>query len=427
MNSTTFKSLGLTESWLFALEEMKISTPTPIQELAFPIVKSGKDAMIEAVTGSGKTLAYLLPIMQNIIVSMKTPQCVILVPTRELAVQITQVVNDLSKATNIRALSLIGGGNIQRQIDKLKEHPHIVVGTPGRIVELLETKKLKMHTVATVVLDELDQMLSMKHEPALEKVISRTLKDRQLLAVSATMAEEAKAFIKKWGKDAVQVMAQDTTSSLPDTIQHIYTVCERREKIDLLRKTLRSLNISRAMIFVHETEQIAEIVEKLKFHHIEIDAIYGEQEQMERVKIIRQFREGKLPYLLTTDLGARGLDISDLEAVIQFDCSLKEDQYIHRAGRTGRMGSSGVVISFIQPFQKKKIMNLSQRLGIEMEERVYSHGKWLDLDAYKQLQRRKKNVKPSKESNIEQKKKKSTRHRILKTKGAPKWLKNKKD
>ncbi|CAM3428214.1 DEAD/DEAH box helicase [Marinicrinis lubricantis] len=417
-----FERWPLPEGWLDVLRDQQITAPSPVQKAAFPFVKDGKDCFIRSQTGSGKTLAYLLPLMLNIDKELKNPQVLILVPTRELASQITQVIRDLSPATGFKAGSLIGGTSIQRQIDKLKEHPQFVVGTPGRVAELIEMKKLKMHQVRTIVIEEADQMLSLDLAPVLDGVITSTMRDRQLLFVSATLDEATGAYAAKWC-DSLKHIEIEQGEDIPAATRHLFIQTEQRDKVNDLRKILRMLEPSKAIIFTGATNKVGEIVEKLKFHRLSVDAIYGDQEQKERAEIIRKFRAGQFPLLVTTDLGSRGLDFENVELVIQLDAPEHEEQYIHRAGRTGRMGKEGTVITFVNAWERNAFDKMTQKAGVTVSEKVMSEGKLVDPGQRKRSDARRPARKPQQKK--EEPKKKTDRHRDRKNKGAPKWLKDK--
>ncbi|MFD2670631.1 DEAD/DEAH box helicase [Marinicrinis sediminis] len=426
--SESWNELQLPSEWSeFMINEGK-TAPTAIQAAAWATIQGEEDTIIQSHTGSGKTLAYLLPLMTRIAKQpdIKTPQAVIVVPTRELAMQIVNVIRDLQSVTGLAAIPLIGGVNIQRQIENLKKHPQIVVGTTSRIVELIELKKLKMHQVQAIVMDEVDQMLALKQQNELSKIIQSTLKERQLVAVSATINQAVRDYLNTWSS-AVRFVYVPHEDKLPPTIAHGYVVCEQREKIDMLRKLLRSMKLNRAIIFTNEMDQIAGIVQKLTFHRLKVAAIYGDQEQVERAHIIQQFRSGKVPFLVTTDLGSRGLDIEQIEAVIQFDPALTTDQYVHRAGRTGRMGTAGRVMTFATSREVAELVRMGNRLEIELVEQAYYEGKWLSPEQAKQLKSGNRSQAKSRKKPVSktQVSKKEGRHRDQKSKGAPRWLKEK--
>lgn len=420
----TIEQWPLPEKLVEALRKQHITEPSPVQKAAFVPVKEGRDCFIRSQTGSGKTLAYVLPLMLKLDPEQKHPQVLVLVPTRELASQITQVIRELSDATGFKAGSLIGGTSIQRQIDKLKEHPQWIVGTPGRVAELIQMKKLKMHQIRTIVIEEADQMLALDLGPVINMVISSAMRDRQLLFVSATLDESTAGYASKWCQSDLQHIEIEPGADIPAATKHLFIQTERRDKVNDLRRLIRMLSPSKAMIFAGATDKVGEIVEKLRYHRLPIDAIYGDQEQKERAEVIRKFRTGQFPLLVTTDLGSRGLDFENVELVIQLDPPDNEELYIHRAGRTGRMGKQGTVITFVTDRDRGAFAKLLHRAGIAASEKMMYEGKLLDPGEKKPPARRPSRKPPLKK---EEPKIKSDRHRVRKNKGAPRWLKDRQE
>jgi ATP-dependent RNA helicase DeaD len=371
---SSFEQLNIDSIFLEPLKKQNIEQPTQVQIEAIPILLSGKDALVQSHTGTGKTFAYILPLLQKLDASSKELQAMVIAPTQELGVQIFQEIIKLTERSEVRALSLIGGAAVKRQIEKLKEKPHIVVGTPGRIIELIQQKKLKMHFVKSIVVDEVDQVFALGAAQDVERVISSTLKDRQLIFFSATITNEIQQKAKAWMKEPVNIQIRPE-DKLASGLEHTYVVCQDREKLDMLRRIILTLKPTRAIIFVNETERIAEWVSKLKYNGLDIDAIYGEAGKQDRAQVMKRFREGRLPLLLSTDLAARGLDIVDVTHVFNFDPPLDAEHYVHRAGRTGRMEKSGLVISLITPKELFIMKKFSKSLGADISEKVWFKGK----------------------------------------------------
>lgn len=373
----TFDSLHIGKHFIQRLNEMNITEPTPIQKDAVPVIAQGRDIVAQSQTGTGKTLAYTLPLLQSIDPSEKKLQALILVPTRELGVQISQTLEQLTDGSGIVPQALIGGASIQRQIDKLKLHPHIAVGTPGRILELLKLKKLSMHYVRTIVVDEVDQVFELGSIQEVDSVIRSALRDRQLCFFSATIPDAVKDLAGKWMKDPefVQVRPELKTA---ETLEHFCIVSQERERIDTLRRLVRLLEPKSGIIFTNEVDLIGEIVSKLQYAGLRIEALYGEAGKQERAKVMKDFREGRLPLLLATDVAARGLDIPGVTHVFNFDLPVDADHYVHRAGRTGRMGRGGTVFSICTPRQSFIIEKFSKSLGIPIAEKTMYEGKLLN-------------------------------------------------
>ncbi|WP_117168704.1 DEAD/DEAH box helicase [Paraliobacillus sediminis] len=357
-----------------AWENAGFDAPTQVQEQAVPLIIEGKDVIVESPTGSGKTLAYLLPILQEIDINQKQVQVVILASSHELVMQIYHEVQNWTKDSDISGIALIGGANIKRQIEKLKKKPQLIVGTPGRVLELIKQKKLKVHQVKTIILDEADQLLVPEHKANLFTIIKSTPSERQMLLFSATLPEalalEAQSFMV--APETIRVNRED--AGTPD-VTYSYLLCEAREKIDVLRKIVRNENIQ-ALVFFRDIGNLSVMAEKLNYKGMRIGELHGDLNKQEREKAIREFGKNELELLLATDVAARGLDIKDLSHVIQMDVPADSKQYIHRSGRTGRLGASGEgnVLSIITTAEERMLKSISRELDIELVEKVLQKG-----------------------------------------------------
>ncbi|MBL4975571.1 DEAD/DEAH box helicase [Bacillus halotolerans] len=346
--------------------------PTPVQEQAAQLIMEGKDVIAESPTGTGKTLAYALPVLERIKPDQKYPQAVILAPSRELVMQIFQVIQDWKTGSELRAVSLIGGANVKKQVEKLKKnHPHIIVGTPGRVFELIQAKKLKMHEVKTIVLDETDQLVLPEHRETIKQIIKTTLRDRQLLCFSATLKKETEDVLRDMTKEP-EVLKVERSKTEAGKVKHQYIICDQRDKVKLLQKLSR-LHGMQALVFVRDIGNLSVYAEKLAYHHVDLGILHSEAKKMERAKIIKAFEQGEFPLLLATDIAARGLDIENLPYVIHADIP-DEDSYVHRSGRTGRAGKEGNVLSLVTRMEESKLKKMAKKLGVELSEAVYSGG-----------------------------------------------------
>ncbi|WIG47722.1 DEAD/DEAH box helicase [Bacillus halotolerans] len=346
--------------------------PTPVQEQAAQLIMEGKDVIAESPTGTGKTLAYALPVLERIKPDQKHPQAVILAPSRELVMQIFQVIQDWKTGSELRAVSLIGGANVKKQVEKLKKnHPHIIVGTPGRVFELIQAKKLKMHEVKTIVLDETDQLVLPEHRETIKQIIKTTLRDRQLLCFSATLKKETEDVLRDMTKEP-EVLKVERSKAEAGKVKHQYIICDQRDKVKLLQKLSR-LHGMQALVFVRDIGNLSVYAEKLAYHHVDLGILHSEAKKMERAKIIKAFEQGEFPLLLATDIAARGLDIENLPYVIHADIP-DEDSYVHRSGRTGRAGKEGNVLSLVTRMEESKLKKMAKKLGVELIEAVYSGG-----------------------------------------------------
>ncbi|MEW4371555.1 DEAD/DEAH box helicase [Paenibacillus kandeliae] len=370
--NVNFLGLGIGESLNDALSRYGITAPSPVQEQSIPLILEGRDVLAQSQTGSGKTLAYLLPILQKINPEQKDMQALILAPTQELAMQIVRECERYGEEKGITSLGLIGGAAIKRQIEKLRRHPHIAVGTPGRINELINVRKLKMHNVNTIVVDEVDQVLGLGGGADVHRIIKSAKRDRQLVFLSATINEEIHSIAHREMKDhAIVGIEPGQTAS---TIDHVYFVTEERDKVDTLRRVLRHYKAPRSIVFVNDTEQIAEVESKLEYMGFKARAIYGDADKVTRSTVLAQFRSGKVQVLVATDVAARGLDIEDLNLVVSLDPAFDAEFYVHRSGRTGRMGKKGVSASIITERERFIMRKFNDTLHISLKELVLESG-----------------------------------------------------
>lgn len=371
---STFESLGIRQGIVETLAKHGIVEPSPIQSEAIPAALEGRDLFGQSQTGTGKTLAYLLPILEKIDASKKDLQAVVLAPTRELGVQIAAEIEKYGAPEGIRGLALIGGAAINRQIDRLKQHPHLIVGTPGRVAELIRLRKVKMHLVRTIVIDEADQMFALGGAKEAEEVIDRALRDRQLLFFSATLPAEVRRMAGKWMREQVELNI-DPEQRTAGGIEHLVFVCQEREKVDTLRKLIRLYDPKSALAFVNDLDIIAEVAAKLQHAGLSADALYGDAPKQERTTLLAKFRTGKLRTLVATDVAARGLDIEGLTHVFHLQPALDADHYVHRAGRTGRMGRSGWSVSIVTEQEMFIIRKFEKQLGIVIRQKAMYKGK----------------------------------------------------
>lgn len=450
MTLTTFAGLGISNVLVDKLADYGITTPSQVQAESIPAALEGKDILAQSQTGTGKTLAYLLPLLQRINPEEKGLQAIILAPTQELAMQIQREAENYGEPLGISSQPLIGGAAIKRQLEKLRLHPHLVVGTPGRIREIVALRKLKLHTVKMIVVDEVDQMFQLGGRAELEHILRGTLKERQLLFLSATINEEILGLAYRQMPNLVQIGIEPEAKTAA-TLTHLYITCEGRNKVDYVRRLVRQFNTKRVIVFVNHVDQIAEVEAKLNYVNLEAGGLYGDADKTVRSLTLRRFREGKIEVLVASDIASRGLDIEELELVINFDPPIDSDHYVHRSGRTGRMGRKGTVISLVTP-QEQFIMNkFAKELGITIAERQLFDGKLIDAGERPNRlpkgdvksststgvvsaprSKPKAKTEPKKKSSNKQtqpaNKRKSKKELELerKNKGAPRWLKDKK-
>ncbi|MEC0372486.1 DEAD/DEAH box helicase [Paenibacillus chibensis] len=377
MSLTLFTTLGVDQRLIDGLSEYGITEPTPVQAEAVPAILKGADVLARSQTGTGKTLAYLLPILQSIDPELKSPQKLVIAPTQELAMQIVREGEKYGQLLGIQVLGLIGGAALKRQVEKLKLHPQLVVGTPGRVRELIEVRKLKMHNVGTIVVDEVDQVFQLGGAGDVDRILRSALRDRQLVFLSATVSEETAALVKREMQSPVEI-GIDPDQSTAKGLEHIYFAGEERDKMENLRRVIRHYNPKKVMVFVNQTETIGELQSKLNFMGLSAEALYADADKMARSRVLSGFRAGKFKVLVASGVAARGLDIEGLEMVINYDPAPDSEHYVHRAGRTGRMGRSGLVVSLVTNRQIFIMNKFAKELGITLAERRLYGGKVLE-------------------------------------------------
>ena len=378
----SFNELNINNSIVAGLEKQNITIPTDIQETAIPFALKNKDIIAEAHTGTGKTLAFLIPIFEKINVEKREMQAIILAPTHELVVQIESQIKLLStnSGINVTSLSIMGESNIEKQIKKLKEiKPHIIVGSPGRILDLIKKKKITAHTIKTIVLDEADNLLSKNKPVIIKDIIKSTMKDRQLMFFSASINKETLNLAKTLVKD-VEIIKIENKSEINPKIEHICILGSLRDRFENLRKLLAAEQPQRAIVFVNNNTDLRQINEKLQYHKVKSTAIYGNASKEERQRALDAFRRGKCNVLVSSDLSARGLDIPEVSHIISLDFPVNPDEYLHRAGRTARGNNSGVSVCLITNKDIEILQSYEKAFDIEFTVKKLYGGKLMDME-----------------------------------------------
>lgn len=377
--NNNFEQLGLSKSLTDGLTKNGIMSPTAIQTEAMPAILAGKDIIGQSPTGTGKTLAYLLPLFQKLDTTRRETQACILAPTHELAIQIQRQIELLAQSSGmpVTAAPIIGDVNIARQIEKLKDKPHIITGSSGRILELIQKKKINAQTIKTIVLDEADRLLDDRNIDSIKGVIKTTQKDRQLLAFSATVTAMALERAQALMRSPLLVSVSNKAETAPDIV-HWYFVAEQRDKFETLRKVIHSSGLDQALVFINKSDDVGLTVDKLNYHSLTAAGIHGSFGKEDRKKAMDGFRSGKVQLLVASDLAARGIDIPGIQYVINLDLPEDPEMYLHRAGRTGRAGTSGVVISFVAPRETQLIAKYEKVLKIKMLPKQVARGKIFD-------------------------------------------------
>ena len=348
MQETPFKDLGISDDIQASLRNMNFEKPTPVQELTIGGFLEGADLLVQAPTGTGKTGAFGVPIVQQIDRTQRISQALILCPTRELAVQVAGVLRNLAKnKPGIRIVTLYGGENIKKQLDMLHKTPHIIVATPGRLMDHMHRQTVQLKNIRTVVLDEADRMLDMGFRRDMEKILRATPKDRQTVFFSATIPQEiyliANQFLKK---DAREIRVEQESLAV-ETVKQYYTIIPVGYKNDILITLLKNNDLPLTLIFVNMKHKADRLAAQLRKKGFKAAALHGDMSQNQRDRVMKEYRLGKLDTLVATDIAARGIDVKNIDAVINYDAPLDDESYVHRIGRTGRAEQEGVAYTFI--------------------------------------------------------------------------------
>lgn len=386
-----FESLNMNKSLVIALNKQGISALTDVQQKAIPQALANKDLVVQSETGTGKTLAYLLPLFSKIDPAKREMQAVILAPTHELAMQILRQIEMLAKnsqskqntipgktenASNaiktdkidysaITATPIIGNVNMERQVEKLREKPHIIVGTPGRILELIKKKKITAHTVKTIIIDEADTLTSENNIETIREIVKSTLRERQLLMYSATITKLTQTRARELMKEPEFIIAGGITS-IPAAIEHTYFLTEERDKLEVLRKVIGIVKPQKALVFIGAREDADYCTNRLRYHGLKVEALHGHTDKKDRKRVMEDFRAGTIPVLVVSDIAARGLDIQGVTHVFNISIPEQPKDYLHRVGRTGRIGNKGYAISIVTERELQFIEEFEKALKIEI-------------------------------------------------------------
>ena len=376
-NLTTFLDLGISEELNAKLQENNLVTPTSVQSKVIPEILQNKSLLFQSETGTGKTLAFLLPILQNIKEDEKSVQAIILSPTHELS---SQIKSEIQKISNYKTMLCIGGTPLKRQIETLKEKPKVIIGSPVRIKELIFLKKIKTNSVRTIVFDEIDRLIEPEIRDDTVDLLKLLNSDVQLIGCSATV----KPNVKKIFETALSSMRENyqieyielpLEDILQKRITHWAIYAEQRNKIDTLRSLINAIKPEKLLIFTAKTDQVANITQKLQFKKIDCVGLHSKTDKIQRKTIIDRFKSGKTKILITSDLAARGLDIQGVTHIVQMDLPSNDDFFIHRAGRTGRAGNTGINIVIGDGYEMKKYSNLEKKLKLVVYPKVLHSGK----------------------------------------------------
>lgn len=355
-----FSELGLSSELLKAIDKLGFEQAAPIQAEAIPLLLQGKDVVGQSQTGSGKTVAFVAPALERVVVEERTTQVLILCPTRELAVQVAEEVHKLALfKRGLHALPVYGGQSYDRQLFGLRQGAHVVIGTPGRVMDHMRRGTLRLNSVKMVVLDEVDVMLNMGFRDDIELILQGTPKERQTVFFSATIPRPIQQLIEKYSRDPQNVRIEQKALTVP-TVEQVYYEVDRRFKVDLLTRLIDIHDLKLGIIFCNTRRMVDDLVEHLNAQGYSADRLHGEMTQTMRDRVMNKFRKSGLEFLVATDVAARGIDVENIEVVFNYDLPYDGEDYVHRIGRTGRQGRSGRAISFASGREVFQIRNIER-------------------------------------------------------------------
>ncbi|MGX1983110.1 ATP-dependent RNA helicase CshB [Thermolongibacillus altinsuensis] len=392
MEKTLFERFAFQPFIIEAIKSLQFYKPTEIQERVIPAVMRGESVVGQSQTGTGKTHAYLLPILHNIDPNVAEVQAVITAPTRELATQIYHEALKITKfcpsGQEIKVRCFVGGTDKLRTIEKLKTQPHLVIGTPGRINDLVREQALFVHTAHTLVVDEADLMLDMGFIVDVDQIAGRMPEKLQMLVFSATIPEKLKPFLKKYMENPkyVHVAPKQVTAA---NIEHVLIPLRHRDRLQLLHDVLLAYNPYLAIVFVNTRKMADEVANQLIEKGLKVGVLHGDLTPRERKKMMKQIRDLEFQYIVATDLAARGIDIEGVSHVINYELPTDLDFYVHRVGRTARAGYSGIAATIYEPSDQHTLVKLEKK-GIHFLHRDLRDGEWVELDAWNGRKKEKK-------------------------------------
>ncbi|WP_281974858.1 DEAD/DEAH box helicase [Halobacillus litoralis] len=362
-----FEQLGVPQHLSEKLKHQGIVTPTPIQEQSIPALMEGQDVIAQAQTGTGKTFAFLLPILKNVNIESPHVQGVIITPTRELALQITHEVTKL-KPDNAHVLAVYGGQDVAKQANKLDGKAHIVIATPGRMLDHLRRGTVSLGHVRHLVLDEADQMLEAGFLPDVQEILDQTSQDRQTMLFSATITQQVQNLGKKITKNPKRIVVKEEKVTVSNIKQLLYETTDRAKQ-DTLLQIMSEHRPFLAVIFCRTKRRAKKLNDAMVAKGYEVDELHGDLSQAKREKVMQRFRDAKIQYLVATDVAARGLDVEGITHVFNYDIPQDADSYIHRIGRTGRAGGKGIAITFAAPKDKQALQVIENKIDQKIERR----------------------------------------------------------
>ncbi|MCT4604810.1 MAG: DEAD/DEAH box helicase [Marinisporobacter sp.] len=373
-----FKDYNFQKFIIENLEKNHIEEPTKIQYETFPITLAGKDVIGKAKTGTGKTLAYLLPMIEKIDPSKRELQMLVLAPSRELSLQIKREAERIIEGTDILVEAVVEGMKLEKQLERLKKKPQLIIATPGKLVHIIGLKKIKLHGIKTIALDEVDQILEQGLQDKIFAIVNKTLKERQLLSFSASMSQEAKEILNKLMKEP-KFLNLDHVAPIPSKIEHQYIVTKALKKTETLSEILKTIKPKKSLVFINNNQNVDRFVKELKGAGFMVGGIQTRTKNQDRQHLLSSFNKGKLRVLVTTDLFTRGMDFREVTHIFNMDLPLNKTDYLHRAGRTGRMGKDGIVMNIVRDREKFILYKMMKSLNIKVTPMNISNGKMIPV------------------------------------------------
>jgi ATP-independent RNA helicase DbpA len=362
MSSSTFASLSLSASLQEVVAEIGYAAPTPIQEQGIPLLLAGRDLIAQSKTGSGKTAAFALPILQALEVDKRSLQALVVCPTRELAAQVAREIRKLGrKHKGLAVLEVVGGQPVRGQLDALERGVHVVVGTPGRLLDHLNRGSLHCEVLTTVVLDEADRMLDMGFGADVESILSGLPKERQTALFSATFPSTIESMSRRYQRNAERITVVDPDEDA--ALQQFYVECDKDEKLETLYWVMNKYPHESALLFCNFKSSVSELQQELANAGFSVDRLDGDLEQFQRDQVLAKFRNQSVRILIATDVAGRGIDVEDLELVVNFELPPKPNIYVHRIGRTARAGKAGVAVSLVSGRERSKVQAIEAATG----------------------------------------------------------------
>lgn len=365
---TTFQELGISKELVEVLRKNGIRQATPVQEQSIGEILNGRDVVAQAQTGTGKTFAFLLPMMEKIQIDKPQTQGLIITPTRELAIQITNEAKKLVKGKNISILAAYGGQDVEAQIRKLKNGVHLVIATPGRLLDHIRRKTIDLGRLEFLVLDEADEMLRMGFLNDVESIIMDTPKTRQTMLFSATIPNEVRSLSKRFMKNPLQIEIEGKNVTL-DEIEQIVIETTDRRKLDVLCGLIDEYRPYLAIVFCRTKRRVSDLNRELLARGYNSDELHGDLSQAKRERVIKNFRTAKLQILVATDIVSRGIDVEGVTHVVNFDIPENVDSYIHRIGRTGRIGNEGMAITLVTERDREDMVLIQRKIKKDLTEK----------------------------------------------------------